>query len=262
MKVFLDERCLAASGCDLAALLGSWREIVDFARENAPGVTVLLDQHATRQPQFLQRFNQLPLGRRVLFTPITFGNETVVNWRDLSVANGCICQVATESAPLQDCAFCEVYEHRQLSTTNAILGDHASSYGHLTEVAVSKIVPPGPPAQVVCGQSLTDFRRIGIGWNCIAIHYDPASDRTPRDYETVLTRFPNRFTRLKRIERNGRRHVYREHATGRLFYVDNLHDGGGAHLEVFDADECHLGIADLEGNLKPDTQKPGRRISW
>jgi hypothetical protein len=51
--------------------------------------------------------------------------------------------------------------------------------------------------------------------------------------------------------------VYRELATGNYWYLDNLHKN---HFEVFDANEDHLGIADLKGNLDTTKSVKGRKL--
>ena len=69
-------------------------------------------------------------------------------------------------------------------------------------------------------------------------------NRPPRDDETVLGLKPDRFAPTGRFERNGRRRVYRETATNRLFYVDNQLDqlnlrGKGMTIDV---DSQHLAL--------------------
>ena len=260
MKVFLDERCLTDS--DLSTLLRSWRQISDFAATSAIGLSLLLDQHAVRSGVFLQRLNALNHDDRVLYSPMVFGSGLVRDWRPVAIAPNAICQLATEKAPVADCAVCEVYEHSKTVAKIALMGDEHSSYVDHDSVGVTKLEPPEAVITVMCGTALADFRRIASVWNCLLVRYDVGLARPPRDHETVLGRAPDRFAYVGRFERNGRRSVYREIATNRLFYVDNLHYGNAAHLEVFDSDELHLGTADLDGNLDVVSRIPGRTISW
>jgi hypothetical protein len=260
MRVFLDERCLAAH--DLSALLLSWREIADFVSASTRGLSLFLDRAAVKSGQFLQRLNNLRPGHRALFVPMLFGGSAVSDWRPVAIGGEAIYQVATESEPVTDCAICEVYEHRKNGPTIALLGhEHSSFVGHQS-VGVRKVEPSEVMLEVLCGTELADLRRIGVAWDCLLTHYEANLTRPPRDDETILGRFPERFERVGRFERNGRRQVYREKATDRFLYVDNLHYGGAAHLEVFDSDEQHLGTADLDGNLDESTRVPGRVISW
>jgi hypothetical protein len=93
--------------------------------------------------------------------------------------------------------------------------------------------------------------------------YDLRSTDPPRDFQTVLVKQVGRFARTGKIERDGRRQVYSELATGKLFYVDNLHYGLKAHLEAFDQQEEHLGAADIErGAIDESARVRGRRLHW
>jgi hypothetical protein len=260
MRVFLDERCL--TNPDLAVLLRSWRQIADFAATNSIGLSLFLDHHALSSGAFLQRLNALRPDDRALYVPMLFGSALVGDWRPLAIAADAVCQLATEDEPVADCAICEVYEHRKALATIALVGHEHSSFVNRHSVGVTKVAPPEALIEVLCGTALADFQRIATAWNCLLVHYDVGLTRPPRDHETVLGRAPERFARVGRFERNGRRHVYRETATNRLLYVDNLHHGIAAHLEVFDANEFHLGTADLNGDLDISTVVPGRTISW
>lgn len=259
MKLYFDERCLVAQ--DLPALLRAWREIADFAKTHAPGLSLHLDRHAVDGP-FLGRFNSIKPDLRRLFGPILFGSELVSNWRDEALCADVVCKLETEGEPVSDCGVCEVYQSRKGLEKIGILGHTMSSFAGRVTVAVDKLSPPEPRLNVVCGTTFADFSRIGHGWECLHVEYDQQSVQPPRDHETVLGHDPARFVRVGRIERNGRRSVYRELATNRYFYVDNLHFGAAAHLEVFNSDEIHLGTADLTGVVDPSTLVPGRRILW
>jgi len=191
-----------------------------------------------------------------------FASQPVNDWRNIAIGADTMCQLATEDEPVVDCAICEVYEHRRILATTALFGHKHSSFVNRRFVGVTRIDPPEALVEVPCGTALADFRQIGIAWDCLVIHYDLGLTRPPRDDETVLGHEPERFVRMGRFERNGRRHVYRETTTNRMFYVDNLHYGAAAHLEVFDSDELHLGTADLSGNLDTSALVPGRTVSW
>lgn len=85
--------------------------------------------------------------------------------------------------------------------------------------------------------------------------YDPASTVPPTDLQTVL-RDGFRFQSTTHYVQ-GRR-VYREIKVEQYWYVDNLHYGLAAHLEVFDHSGSHLGEATLDGQLdvsKRDSRK-------
>jgi hypothetical protein len=72
----------------------------------------------------------------------------------------------------------------------------------------------------------------------------------PRDEQTILLD----ITRFQKTPRKyDARCIYCELTTGRYWYVDNLHFGQAAHLEVFDKRGFHIGESDLHGNV--DTSK-------
>lgn len=87
-------------------------------------------------------------------------------------------------------------------------------------------------------------------------NYDESSTNPPTDKQTIL-RDTNRFERTQN-QYHGRT-IYKERETGYLWYVDNLHYGKPAHLEVFDkTGKIHIGESDLEGNIdgaKSDKKK-------
>jgi hypothetical protein len=88
--------------------------------------------------------------------------------------------------------------------------------------------------------------------------YDRTSKIPPRDFETVLLDVP-RFRRANR--KYDGREMYFEPGTKRYWYVDNLHFGAAAHIEVFDRSGKHLGEASLEGELDVGRADPLKDIT-
>ncbi|MBG1269688.1 hypothetical protein F8S12_26560 [Nostoc sp. WHI] len=86
--------------------------------------------------------------------------------------------------------------------------------------------------------------------NLSSLEYSLDITEPPRDEHTIL-RDTTRFQKKSR-KYNGRC-IYCELLTGMYWYVDNLHYGEAAHLEVFDKRGYHIGEADLQGNI--DTSK-------
>lgn len=83
--------------------------------------------------------------------------------------------------------------------------------------------------------------------------YPTTADGPPRDLQTCL-RDLNLFESVPKLLVQGRQ-VYRHRTSQKLYYIDNMHAGTSAHLEVFDKrGKCHLGEADLEGRMIPGTE--------
>ncbi len=88
--------------------------------------------------------------------------------------------------------------------------------------------------------------------------YDLTSRETPRDEQTVLTDIM-RF-KLTPYRKQGRK-VYEERATRYKMYVDNLHYGEAAHIEVFSKSNQHLGTAGLDGTIDLNKVEAGREFT-
>lgn len=243
-------------------MLKLWRSIADFSKQNAHGVKLYLDSHAVRSANFLRQFGALKTDERVLFVGMLFGSELVTDWRLESIGQSTVCRLATEQQSVRDCAVCEAYEHGKAMIRTALFGNGQSSFANFSFVRVTKVDSVDPSLDLECATLLLGFQRILIGWRRLRAIYDLNSTRPPQDHETVLTQAPQLFARTGRFERNGRRQVYREIDTHSLYYVDNFHIGLAAHLEVFDQQETHLGIADLQGRLVHGTEVRGRTIAW
>jgi hypothetical protein len=89
------------------------------------------------------------------------------------------------------------------------------------------------------------------------VAYQDGRREPPSDEDTIL-RMRSRFSRTSLL--NQGRAVYLERRTGRCFCVDNMHFGGAAHLEVFDASGSHIGEADLAGNVNSEKADPQKRL--
>ncbi len=64
-----------------------------------------------------------------------------------------------------------------------------------------------------------------------------------------------RFNRTSLIRQG--KPVYNEISTGYFWYLDNLHKN---HFEVFDSNEKHIGIADMNGNIDRAEQISDRKL--
>ncbi len=86
--------------------------------------------------------------------------------------------------------------------------------------------------------------------------YRDSAQEPPMDYQTILD---NRLRFEKSsLPRQGGRQVFVEKDSGYFWYVDNLHFGKAAHLEVFDRSFNHIGEAGIDGIIcfeKADKEK-------
>ena len=91
------------------------------------------------------------------------------------------------------------------------------------------------------------------------LRYPDDATRPPRDWQTVL-RDQTRFLRTDRPRVQGRR-VYEESSTGFLWYVDNMHFGRGAQIEVFKHNGTyHVGVASVAGTIDETKRDPARHM--
>ena len=89
------------------------------------------------------------------------------------------------------------------------------------------------------------------------VQYDYTSQEPPTDQHTIL-RDVVRFEKTTYLQ-SGRR-VYKELQSHYYWYVDNLHFGASAHLEVFDSHGVHVGESNLEGSIDKAKRDPNKRI--
>jgi hypothetical protein len=258
MFVYLDERCLSAYSVERA--LVEWKRVLDFRDEATRDVTIYLDAQVVRSGLFLGKFNALTTGKRQLYRPLLFGGGTVC-WRP-GCSLGQQCSVSSEPLPVVDCALCEAYEVKNGASHVIVLGDVNSTYAARTSVLITDLPLRASTRSIDCGADLLAFQRVVELWGCGLSSYNFGSTVPPTDFETALFKDVGRFVRTTKVSRNGRRRLFLEVATSRLFYVDNLHYGYAAHLEVFDQHGEHLGTADLEGTLDPSRRVPGRFIDY
>jgi hypothetical protein len=88
--------------------------------------------------------------------------------------------------------------------------------------------------------------------------YSLNSKYPPKDWQTCLKN-KYRFERTQ-FRNKGIRRVFRELTTGYLFSVDNQHIGQASHLEVFNADFSHRGIADIVEGVVDESKAVHGRI--
>ncbi|HUQ03302.1 MAG TPA: polymorphic toxin-type HINT domain-containing protein, partial [Kofleriaceae bacterium] len=84
------------------------------------------------------------------------------------------------------------------------------------------------------------------------------ADRPARDHETILADGTGSFTRTGKTFQG--RQIYRDEG-GRLYYVDNLHEGAASEIEVFSSTGKHVGTMSVDGVFNPDGKVDGRYLN-
>ena len=147
---------------------------------------------------------------------------------------------------------------RLLSNT-ALLGcllnfDASPLQGQVSISVLKNALQPG--AAVPCFETAAAFD----GWISTirgAMPYGETDVERPIDEQTCLVD-------RARFEPTGRRQqgrlVFEERTTRDLYYVDNLHFGRGAHLEVFSRHGVHKGEASLDGIIKEGTRDKNKKL--
>ena len=136
-----------------------------------------------------------------------------------------------------------------------LLNFSPSQFGHGT-ASVTK--QEAATAELDLVNSVEDLRSwCGRFPDIFPVTYDPECNRHPRDPETVL-RDRGRFRKTPYLVQGCS--VYMEISSGSYWYIDHLHVGAAAHLEVFNAGRRHIGEASLEGVLDESKVDPAKRL--
>jgi hypothetical protein len=255
---FLDERCLHVG--NLESLLRLWYGVLELCDAATSPFLLFLDSHTVHDAAFKRRFNNdLSSDKRLVFGPVVFGLVRIRCWRPISIAGGSTCRLENETAELSESGVCEARANTKLNDRTILVGGEHSSYLGCVNVNAHGVNPADGTVRVNCATDLHEFEQKLIALGLRPRRYARTSTDAPRDIETVLGWDRSRFQRSGQFAK--RRFVYRETGSGYLWYVDEAHVGGSAHLEVFDGLGRHVGKADLNGNIIPHSAVRGRKLS-
>ncbi|MEH2255514.1 MAG: hypothetical protein V7K60_04755 [Nostoc sp.] len=145
-------------------------------------------------------------------------------------------------------------EKKEYLLVNFINSNFKITHPHIIKCCLITVIKNNLEENQICIDSI-DSKLALEYWlenkfNLSSLEYSLDATESPRDEQTLL-RDTTRFR--KTSFRYDGRFVYCEFTTSWYWYVDNLHEGKAAHLEVFDKRGFHLGEADLQGNI--DTAK-------
>lgn len=254
MAVYINELNLEATYENFEDAL----EFIFLASKEASELSkVFKDSLYFRSPDFSSRFNRSPISslKRGQLKSFFYQNRFNRCWRDERSSSDRE-KYDCADRTLNDFTIGEAFE-RSISGDNVLLlGSHYAKEFDSPEISVKRL----SDSKSMPLPNALNIDAIRSWLAKLAPSYSPSATVPPTDKETILVKDINRFKKSSRHERNGRR-IYLETASGRQFYVDNLHFGRSAHLEVFDAEGNHLGTADISGGgIDPSKAENGRKL--
>ena len=260
MVAFLNERSLGTH-TDLAASLELFWRIVSCAPEDTK---LLLDGEFFQSGEFKQRFNhsfgQISPQLKGLARQMVFSDRYCKCWRPNRVSDPEATYHCRPPDELRsDCSISEGAERVILGETAwvGVLSAADSAFGQSDRIHATR-TNDNKEVELFNVTNLVEWRK---AISTQRGHFDPASNEVPRDFQTILGKDPVRFARTGKVERRFGRQIYKEIATGSQFYVDEGHPGHSAHLEVFDSQGHHLGVAEIKTGELDTTQKVvGRKL--
>lgn len=258
---FLNESSLEEY-TDLQAALVLFLSASEALKE--AGVAAFRDSWFFQTAWFKGHFNAIgiPKDVRAAVQFLVFTDHHFPCWRPDRLSNAEVefhCESPTVT--LSDVSLCEAAGRKYRDATEAVVvvsaADSAFGAEGLLRVYMSE---SEIPAELRNSTTLAKLREWIAGQR---EYYDRTSAEVPRDFQTVLEKDPTRFRRTGKRERRSKRQIFEEVTTGRLYYVDSLHYGRAAHIEVWSRTLEHLGIADLEtGTLDESERVPERVLRW
>ncbi len=212
---------------------------------------------ALKEEIFVKSLNTIPdKSFKVALRNALFNKETVVDWtakrfhspEDVFECNGDI---------VTDTSMAELAE-RKLGNDEliaALLNFKNSCYTDCPEVTVVK--ERKEEIDLECVESVETLQR-WLDRHSLDNRYQESSSEPPLDHQTFLDD-RQRFERAS-CPRQGGRQVYLDKSTGYFWYVDSLHFGNAAHLEVFDKNLNHIGEASLDGVIFSDKADKTKKL--
>ena len=222
---------------------------------------VYVKYEAVKGSNFKKSLNQIKdKSLKLAFTKSVFDRSNAKEWRQEQVHSSTDtfdCLMSNEQYKVvNDTSLAEIAERKlQNSSSTYLLINFIYSrfnvvHPHITNCCLITIVKNNDEVNCIELDGI-DNKSALEAWlehtfNLSCSVYDELSNDPPRDEQTIL-RDKQRFEKIS--SRFQGRAIYREVATDRYWYVDNLHFGKSAHLEVFNKAKSHVGEADIEGNI-------------
>jgi hypothetical protein len=144
-----------------------------------------------------------------------------------------------------------------LNFSNSIFQDPHPELSNCHQIIIIKNNDESNPIYLDCIDGKSGLKSWKSRLPLDYVVYDDNSTYPPRDEQTILSD-TSQF--IKTSYKYDSRKIYLDKQMGYYWYVDNLHFGKAAHLEVFDSQGNHLGEADLKGRLDTSKKDPKKLL--
>ncbi|MDM8565696.1 hypothetical protein QUF74_08595 [Candidatus Halobeggiatoa sp. HSG11] len=226
---------------------------------------LLINNEAIKGSNFNKSLNGIKdKGLKLAFKNMVFNKLEPKEWRDEqihSIDDNFDYITTTESLDVKDTSLAEITERSlQNKETTYLLINFKNSrftkkHQNIPECFLIPIIKNNDEENPISLDCL-DEKSALEHWIKVKLNpYDENFTNPPTDEQTILCD-KERFEKTTQTDQGRIR--YREKNTGRFWYVDNLHFGTVAHIEVFDKHGKHIGESNLQGNInyaKKDKKK-------
>jgi hypothetical protein len=282
MEIFINEVSLEGqyfTNAEFKEAVIAFKAIFDLINEKIKDKQIYKDNsklfvyEAIKGSNFSQSLNKIEdKSLKTAFKNVIFNKLNAKEWREEqlhSSTDSFDCLIINEQYKVvNDTSLAEVAERKlQNSNSKYLLINFINSsfnlthHPHITKCCLITIVKNSNGENCIKLDSL-DNKSALENWlehtfNLSRLEYDESSKDPPTDEQTIL-REEKRFEKTS-CNYQGRA-IYREIETGRYWYIDNLHFGKAAHLEVFNKAGHHLGEADLKGKINKSKKDKNKTI--
>jgi hypothetical protein len=282
MEIFINEVSLEGqylNDVEFKEALIVFKDIFDLINEKikdkqiyTQDSNVYVNYDAVKDSIFNQSLNQIKdKSLKRAFMNVLFNKLNPKEWRKEQVHSSkdwfdCL-MINEQYQVVNDTSLAEIAERKlqNSSSTYLLINFFNSSFNlvhpHITNCCLITIVKNNDEVNCIELDGLDNKSALEYWlehtFNLSGSLYDELSNDPPRDEQTIL-RDKQRFQ--KTSFRCQGRAIYSEVATDRYWYVDNLHFGKSAHLEVFNQAKSHVGEADIEGNIDESKRDQNKRL--
>jgi hypothetical protein len=228
---------------------------------------LLINYEAIKGSNFMRSLNKIrDKSLKRAFTNLIFNKLNPKEWRDKQVHSITDCfdyVTETKSQDVRNTSLAEVTErtlqHQEsiyllINFKNSQFVQNHPTIFKCFIIPIVKNNDENNPINLDC----LDEKSALENWLKVKVNlYDKSTNKPPTDEQTILSD-DTQFEKTALICQG--RNIYQELATHQYWYIDNLHYGKAAHLEVFDKIGKHIGEADLQGKIDYSKKDPNKTI--